>query len=200
MIDQQKLTELYPHTRNKELASLFQVSEGEIFKYANKLGLKKTREFFVKVADNDNCKRYQFGKGHVPHNKGVKCYVTTDERKIKNIQSTQFKKGNVPPNHLPVGSERLTKEGYKERKTKEPNKWELVHRIVWQQHFGEIPNGFIVCFKDGNKENIVIDNLFLISRREHIMTRNGIHAMPKEIAELYQLKGAVNRQINKFKK
>ena len=42
-----------------------------------------------------------------------------------------------------------------------------VHRKVWIEHHGEIPNGFIVHHKDGDKQNNEIINLELISRKEH---------------------------------
>ncbi len=53
-----------------------------------------------------------------------------------------------------------------------------------------------VAFKDGNKQNIALDNLELVSRAD-LMKRNSYHNYGKEIAQLVQLKGAVTRQINK---
>lgn len=200
MIDEKTLIELYPTTKNSELAKMFHVAECTVFRYANKIGLKKTNDFFKKLAKSEKCIAHQFKKGNVPHNKGVKGYVTTDERKMQNMKSTQFKKGHLPKNHRPVGSERFTKEGYIERKTAEPRTWELLHRIVWREHNGEIPHGYNVQFKDGNQHNCNIENLYLISRRDQMTTKNSIHAMPKEIAELYQLKGAIKRQMNNLLK
>jgi hypothetical protein len=198
MIDEKTLIELYPTTKNKELAKMFHVAECTVFRYANKIGLKKTKDFFKNLAKSESVKANQFKKGHVPFNKGVKGYTTTDERKMQNMKSTQFKKGTIPPNHRPVGSERFTKDGYIERKTAEPRKWELLHRVVWREHNGEIPHGYNVQFKDGNPHNCNIENLYLISRRDQMTTKNSIHAMPKEIAELYQLKGALKRKINRL--
>ena len=42
-----------------------------------------------------------------------------------------------------------------------------LHRYIWQKHNGEIPKGFDVHHKDGNKLNNDIDNLDCISRSEH---------------------------------
>ncbi len=36
-----------------------------------------------------------------------------------------FAKGNVPPNHRPVGSERISKDGYIEVKVAEPKQVEI---------------------------------------------------------------------------
>ncbi len=43
-----------------------------------------------------------------------------------------------------------------------------VHRLVWEQHHGKIPKGYIIHHKDENKLNWNIDNLEMISRKEHI--------------------------------
>lgn len=47
------------------------------------------------------------------------------------------------------------------------NKNTLVHRLVWEEHNGEIPDGMDVHHKNGNKHDYSIDNLELISRTEH---------------------------------
>ena len=36
----------------------------------------------------------------------------------------------------------------------------LLHRRIWVEHNGPIPEGHQVMFKDGNKRNFAIDNLF----------------------------------------
>jgi len=76
---------------------------------------------------------------------------------------TQFKRGNLPPSHLQVGSE-AEREGIILVKTAEPNVWMRKHIMVWEMHNGSVPDGYVVSFKDGDKLNCVIDNLFLVSR------------------------------------
>lgn len=49
-----------------------------------------------------------------------------------------------------------------------------VHRLQWVNHYGEIPQGYVVHHKDGNKLNWDIDNLELISRSEHIKRHKNI--------------------------
>ena len=41
------------------------------------------------------------------------------------------------------------------------------HRVVWEQAHGPIPEGYLVKFKDGNRMNCSIDNLYLVSRADH---------------------------------
>ena len=64
-------------------------------------------------------------------------------------------------------------------------------RYIWEQHNGPIPKGSVVSFKDGNKLNCDIDNLFLTTQEE-IMLRNSLHNYP-ELRD-------VNRLIKKLKK
>ena len=53
---------------------------------------------------------------------------------------TSFKKGNRPKNYLPVGSESIDVDGYVKVKIQDPSKWELKHRIIWSERFGEVPD------------------------------------------------------------
>lgn len=86
-------------------------------------------------------------------------------------------------------------------KTAEPNVFELKHRLVWIEHNGEIPPGYNIQFKDGNKQNICIDNLYMISRSEQMKTQNSMYARyPEDVQYLIKLKGALSRQINKATK
>ena len=113
----------------------------------------------------------------------------------------QFKKGHIPANHKPVGYERITKDGYVEVKTAEPNVFELKHRLVWVEWNGPIPSGCNIQFRDGNRQNCSIDNLYIISRSEQMRNENSYHARyPEEVKKLIQLKGALHRQINKASK
>ena len=45
-------------------------------------------------------------------------------------------------------------------------RWELLHRAVWEEHNGPIPDGYCVVFRDGNKQNCNIENLTLMKRDE----------------------------------
>ncbi|GLQ31641.1 HNH endonuclease signature motif containing protein [Litoribrevibacter albus] len=102
----------------------------------------------------------QFVKGEASWNAGTKGVMKPN--------SGNFKKGHVPQNHKPVGSERINVEGYVEIKTQEPNVYELKHRVVYQEHFGAIPPGTNVSFLDGDPLNCAPDNLIAISRAESL--------------------------------
>lgn len=117
----------------------------------------------------------QFQKGNIPFNKGKKWSEYMSAEGQRNSSKTTFKKGNIPKNHRPVGSERLTKDGYIEIKVKEPNKWRLKHRLVYEQEHGNIPKGHKVIFADGDRLNLKLDNLVLVSSAEElIMNRRNL--------------------------
>jgi len=102
-----------------------------------------------------------FKKNHLPHNKGKKMDVGANR--------TSFKKGHVPKNVKPVGFERIDSEGYVYIKT-EPgkNKFKLKHRLVYESHYGPIPDDSIITFKDGDKQNCAIENLECIKKTENL--------------------------------
>lgn len=80
-------------------------------------------------------------------NKGRKQTEYMSEEQLAKTKATRFKKGHVPKNHKPVGYERITRDGYIEVKTAEPNVFELKHRLVWIEHNGEIPLVIIFSLK-----------------------------------------------------
>ena len=42
------------------------------------------------------------------------------------------------------------------------------HRMIWEEHHGKIPQGFVVHHKNGNKHDNRIENLELLSCHEHM--------------------------------
>lgn len=110
-----------------------------------------------------------FKKGHVPYNKGRKGYCSPG------CEKTWFKKGHRPKNYRPVGSERVTRDGYVEIKVSDPNKWELKHRVVWEEANGPINKDECLLFRDNNCQNCCIDNLILVKRYEQLrMNQDGL--------------------------
>lgn len=137
----------------------------------------------------------KFRKGQTPHNKGKKMPKEVYEK----VKHTMFANGNVPPNHRPVGSERISKDGYIEVKVAEPNKWRLKQRVVYEEAKGKIPEGCTIIFLDGNKQNCNIDNLRCITRSELLyLNCNGLNNS-NEITETGILMARLDRTKNKKK-
>ena len=115
----------------------------------------------------------RYKKGNVPFNKGRKGSEYLTEKALEGMRKTQFKKGQAPINWRPVGSERITKDGYIEIKIAEPSVWELKHKVLWEKENGSVPKGHALIFADGDKTNISLDNLLLVTRNQLlVMNRN----------------------------
>lgn len=97
-------------------------------------------------------------------------------------QETRFQKGVAVHEKAPIGYERLNSQGYVEVKTSDG--WQLKQRGIWEGENGAIPEGHIIAFRDGDKENFDIDNLFIMSRQESLyINRMGLSGMPPEMVD-----------------
>lgn len=122
-----------------------------------------------------------FTKGQSSHNKGQKMSIDVYEK----CKGTMFKKGRMPVNYRPVGSERINVDGYIEVKIKDPSTWKLKHIVVYEEQYGEIPKGHVVIFLNGNKLDTDISNLKMIKRSELlIMNRDGLISNNPEVTEV----------------
>lgn len=142
----------------------------------------------------------QFKKGNVPHNKDKKQVEYMSKEAIERTKKTRFKKGNKPKNYRPVGSERITKDGYIEVKVADPNKWETKNKIIYKQYFGDIPEGHKIIYADGNKLNNDINNLILVSDNEElIMNRYRLRTEDIELTKTGYLIAKVIDKTNMVK-
>lgn len=176
---------------------------GQIYQKANGLGLKKSLEYLASATaarlTGEVGKPFRFQKGITPWNKGIP--FNSGGRSAE----AQFKPGAKPKNTLPVGSLRTTKDGTLQRKVGEAKgngskRWRGVHELTWIDANGPVPPGHIVVFKPGRRTadlaDITLDCVECISFAEN-MRRNTVHNLPKEVATLCILRGALNRQIRK---
>lgn len=123
-----------------------------------------------------------FNEGHIPVNKGTKGMFNVGGNR------TSFKKGFVPHNYQPVGTVRVNTDGYVDVKVSDygpPQKrWRGKHRVIWEEEYGEIPEGHLIIFLDGDKQNLELDNLKLINRQQlQALNRNGWKFDDKELTE-----------------
>lgn len=102
-----------------------------------------------------------FEKGHIPANKGKKGYCAPGSEK------GWFKKGQIPHNHVPVGTEVMTTDGYLKIKIAEPKQWRFKHIMEWEKYNGKVPEGCMISFKDGDHYNCSIENLMCITKAEN---------------------------------
>lgn len=145
----------------------------------------------------------RFQKGQTPWSKGKK--LGTRGRSGE----TQFKKGNVPHNFLPVGSKVKCfdheKVYYWKEKIAEPDVWVFCHRKAWEEVNGPIPEGYAICFLDGNRDHYEIENLRCISKSElAVMNNFGLWTNDAELTEtalnIAKLKHAYSQKKKERKK
>ena len=201
----EELRRLYPTTRTQDLAIKFNCPINKVYQVANDMGLKKDIEWVRENArQNMNrpdhpAKQFHFAKGHRPGNTGKKQTEFMTPEAIERTVATRFKTGSLAWNHKEVGYERINVDGYVEIKVAEPNKFQLKQRYLWEQRNGTIPPGHNIQFRDGNRINFEPNNLYQISRADQLRTENSFIARyPKELQLAIQIKGALNRQINKY--
>lgn len=73
------------------------------------------------------------------------------------------------------------------------------NRYLWEQKYGPIPKGTNVCYKDGNPNNCVIENLELLTNAESaIKNSKNRKYYPEEIRELHKLLNKLNRKIKSY--
>ncbi len=195
-----ELKKLYPDNAAKAVAEIIGRSLGAVYGMAKKLNLSKSDAFYASVESGRTLGQHDtsgcFVQGQKPWNKG-KAFPSRGRS-----AEMHFKKGRQPHNTKPIGSERLN-DGYLQRKMTNtgypPKDWVPVHRLLWEQHNGPIPNGEVLIFSNGDRTDIRLDNLEVLTRGQ-LAIRNSIHNYPEELAELMRLQGQVKRQIRKREK
>jgi hypothetical protein len=192
---------LFPDNHARDIAALIDRSEASVDNRAFKLGVRKSNGYKVS-------KGGRFLPGHSPHNAGRRGVTGVQE----GCRATQFKPGrpaHEARNYQPIGSLRVTKDGYLERKVTDDHpvptrRWTAVHRLVWEEVNGPVPPGHIVVFKPGCRtievEQITPDRLECITRAENCRRNSFWNNYPPEVARLVQLRGALNRKINNWSK
>lgn len=190
------IREMYPDHFASEIAEILGRTVSQVQNCAARLGVRSSYEKRVRSgrmsSNNPNTIASRFKKGCTPPNKGKKMPAEVYAR----CAPTMFKKGNRTHNYKPVGSERVNVDGYVEVKVADPGKWRLKHRVIWEEAHGPIPRGHNVQFRDGNPQNLSLDNLYLISRSEQLRKHNCMMARyPEELREVIYMKATIKRQI-----
>lgn len=198
------LRKIYPHEPTAVVAKRLRRSQYAVNARADKFGLKKSAAYLASPAAYRFRRGYhkgwdyRFTKGHVPANKGLRRPGWHRGR----MKETQFKKGVRQGVAVklwkPIGTERISKDGYLERKVNNDlplqRRWRAVHLILWESVHGPLPPGHAVAFKNGDKTDIRLENFELITRRE-LMARNTVHNLPKPLKSAIHLLGQLRRRI-----
>ncbi|MCI3205854.1 MULTISPECIES: HNH endonuclease [Pandoraea] len=204
------LRRLYPDNTAAAVATALAWTVQKVYGVANALGIRKSEAFLSSASsgrtDGTRGTATRFVKGQQSWNRGVKgiCGVHPNSKR------TQFKKGQrrgaAQRNYVPVGSHRISADGYLERKVNDTHpvparRWVAVHRLVWEAVHGPVIEGHVICFLPGKKtailECITVDVLEQVSRAD-LARRNHPRNHSPEFAQVVQLKGAITRQVNRI--
>jgi hypothetical protein len=182
---------LYPHLPTFDVAGIIGRSRDSVEQKAYKMSVKKTEEYIQGQQKQwlNAGKSTRFKKGNKSWNKGTKGLTSSNK--------TSFKKGHKPHNHRSVGTEVVTFDGYIKVKIAEPRTWELKHRLQWEKHNGPIPEGYNVQFRNGNRKDCRIENLYLIDKAGN-MQKNTIQRYPDDIKNVLRRNAKLKRVIKKM--
>jgi len=207
--EEAELRARYPHEPTTVLARALDRTVKSLYQRAQALGLRKSEDYLASAAacrlrrGGDNPGRaHQFCSGHVPANKGLRHAPGWAPGRMA---ASQFKPGQIAGKAaqllLPVGAEVIDPEGYRKRKVRDdapPNQarknWAFVHVLVWEAAHGPVPPGHVVVFRNGNKADIQLGNLELITRAE-LMRRNSIHRYPPELKSAIRAVSQLTKKI-----
>jgi hypothetical protein len=198
------LRELYADFSSSEIADVLGCSTDRVYNKAFALGLKKSAEYLKSDYSGRMSKarlkgiEYQFPKGNIPCNKGLKWsdFMTPEGR--ENSLKTTFKKGNTPHNTKSDGVISIRRDKYNHTYKYirlAQGIWKPLHVYNWEQAYGPVQEGFIVVFKTADKMNCDVSNLELISRSEH-MSRNSIKRYPVELRQAMKAIKKLTKAIN----
>ena len=198
----QIVLEKYPNHTIAECVEFSGLSKGIVYRIARENKVEKSEVFkqkrinqFLKIGE-----KYRYKKGQIPHNIGKKQSEFMSPEGMEKSRISRYKKGNIPTNRRQVGEERINVHGCVEVKTKDCLRgWEQKHRVIWEQHNGVIPKGCNIQFKDGNRQNCDIENLYMISR-ENQVRENSIHNYPEDVKKAIRTVNKLSRTIKNIRK
>lgn len=137
-----------------------------------KFGMELTKWQIKTWKNNHHCpcgRDTKFRKGRECMTKGRSWDEWMPPESQERSRSTQFKSGHMPHNHVPVGTITVRERWLwlKISDNRNRHDWVALHRYIWEQTHGPIPEGMVVSFKDNNNFNCDPDNLILV-RKESI--------------------------------
>lgn len=196
---------LYTNTPTEEISALTGISVPRIWAYAKRAGLAKSLECVRETArarsgPDHPMRQYQFKKGNKPANAGVKGWDSGGRS-----HETRFVKGQRSSNWMPIGSTRVNADGYLDRKVADtgymPDDWKAVHRLVWIEARGPVPDGHVVRFKPGRKTTdetlITLDALECITLAENGRRNVWSANLPPHLRKVMGARIALTRAINR---
>lgn len=194
----------YPDARTDLISKTLGLPISKIYSKAKKMNLKKSDAFLNSAdsgrTDGKRGSKTRFQSGQSAWNKG-KEFVAGGNSALH-----RYKPGQRPFNEMPIGSLRINGDGYLDRKISNApgsnnERWKPVHRLVWIDANGPVPENHMIVFKPGMRTNVLeeitLDRLECISRADHAR-RHHPYSRGEEFGNLTRLKGAITRHVNRI--
>ena len=71
--------------------------------------------------------------------------------------------------HTKWGTARINNKGYYAITTsKQGNRDKLLHRLIWENNYGDVPKGLEIHHKDNNKLNNCLMNMVILTKSDHM--------------------------------
>ena len=106
----------------------------------------------------------KFRPGQLSRTKGMKWDDFMSAEAQERSRKTQFRKGNIPANHKPIGaiSKRRNYLWIKVQDGHGVKNWKMLQQYVWENAHGPVPEGWRIMFRDQNTLNCELTNLTLV--------------------------------------
>lgn len=177
----------------QEIAERFGRTVGAIKNACVNFGLKRPPSYYRQPGAAG-----RFASGMKPWNSGMP-YDAGGRSRDTRFRAGQ-RVGRSAELWKPIGHERMA-DGYLQRKVTDtgytPRDYVSVHRLIWEEAHGPIPAGHALVFRNGDRLDIRLDNLELITRAE-LMRRNTVHRYPPEVVKTVRARAVLNRAINRI--
>lgn len=144
----QFLRDNYVSTSRKDITVMFNaqfgasVSEASIAHILSRQGIKSGRDS-------------KFAPGHNVWNKGKQGVTLGNAGSFKQGHNYNTRAADIGTTHVKDGTIRV--------KIAQPSKWVRLHVKLWEAENGPLPASHSILFKDRDKLNCVLENLFLVT-------------------------------------
>jgi hypothetical protein len=169
--DTKIVAKLYPTTDTAKIAKRLGRTVTQVYAKAAGMGLEKSEAYMAELAVEEGRRLQSSGRAH--RFKKGHCYGPRIQKGQHVSPATEFKKGGLPINNMPLGAERDVA-GYLYTKISEmpyvpwTKNWKATHIIKWEAIHGSlnIRTHALRCL-DNNRHNTDPSNWILITRGEH---------------------------------
>lgn len=186
MDDREKLIieDMFPDHTAVEIGTILNREPSAVRRYAKIRGLKKSDVYRKLISSKEAA--HGFKKGYTPWNLGIKMSDSTKKKILK----TRIELGY----DFKIGQETTDGRGYILIKTEDGLVYK--HRYIWIKSGRTIPEGYILRFKDKNRNNVTLDNLELISLKDIARENANWAKYPRELLTTFKLISKLTKKIN----